>query len=118
MNNFIDSTTDFFISIIDALNPANADFSSAAGVIIYVIKLILILGIAALTVFSVLNIKKFFAFVSETLLELKKVSWLTRKETIRYSLIVIISMALFTLFLLGTDKTLLFIRNLLILPSN
>jgi preprotein translocase subunit SecE len=42
-------------------------------------------------------------FVREVRAELKKVSWPTREEVIRYSIIVFVALVVFTLFVFGLD---------------
>jgi len=59
--------------------------------------------------------QKIFIFLKEVRLEIKKVNWPTRKETIRYTLIVI-SVSLGTaIFLGGIDYILAVLREMLIL---
>ena len=47
--------------------------------------------------------KKIKAFLKEAWLELKKVNWPSRKETIRYTLIVIVVLTVVALYLGGID---------------
>lgn len=56
-------------------------------------------------------------FLSQTFFELKKVSWLTRHNLVRYSLFVIIVLIAGTLLVLGFDKIFTEIRGLLILQN-
>lgn len=42
-------------------------------------------------------------FLREVRAELKKVAWPTRDEVIRYSIIVLVALVLFTLFVFGVD---------------
>ncbi len=42
-------------------------------------------------------------FLREVRAELRKVSWPTREEVIRYSIIVLVALVLFTLFVFGVD---------------
>jgi len=54
--------------------------------------------------------QKIITFLKEVRLEMKKVNWPTRKETIRYTLIVIGASATVAIFLGGLD----FIFNILL----
>ena len=42
-------------------------------------------------------------FLREVRAELKKVAWPTREEVIRYSIIVLVALVIFTLFVFGVD---------------
>ncbi len=50
-----------------------------------------------------MKIKKIKAFLKEAWFELKKVNWPSRKETIRYTLIVIVVLTIVALYLGGID---------------
>ncbi len=58
--------------------------------------------------------KKIKAFFKEAWLELKKVNWPSRKETIRYTLIVIVVLTIVALYLGGIDFLLTRLLNKLI----
>ena len=58
--------------------------------------------------------KKIKAFFKEAWLELKKVNWPSRKETIRYTLIVIVVLTIIALYLGGIDFLLTRLLNKLI----
>jgi preprotein translocase subunit SecE len=50
-----------------------------------------------------MKIKKIKVFLKEAWFELKKVNWPSRKETIRYTLIVIVVLTIVALYLGGID---------------
>ncbi|GAB4285819.1 MAG: hypothetical protein Kow0081_3750 [Candidatus Dojkabacteria bacterium] len=104
----------FIEGFIDIISPADVDFSSPVGIFVYVLKIVLVLVIAGLTIYSLSNMRNFITFLRSTYSELKKVEWLSRAMTFRYSLIVIITIFLSTLLLIFFDETLLLLRNLLI----
>lgn len=56
-------------------------------------------------------LQRLTTFLKEVRIELRKVTWPTRKETIRYTLTVIIISAAVALFLGGADYVLQFILN-------
>ena len=58
--------------------------------------------------------KKIKAFLKEAWFELKKVNWPSRKETIRYTLIVIVVLTIVALYLGGIDFLLTRVLNRLI----
>lgn len=60
-------------------------------------------------------IDKFIAFLKESRIELKKVTWPTRQETIRYTAMVIILSVAVALFLGGLDYLFQFILGRFIL---
>lgn len=54
---------------------------------------------------------KLTTFLKESRLELKKVTWPTREETIRYTMTVIVISAVVAIFLGGLDYVFQFILN-------
>ena len=71
------------------------------------IQTIILLVVAALVAFFVVtNLAKIKKFIGEVSVELKKVSWSTRKELIDATWIVIVSSILLGLFIGVTDFTL------------
>lgn len=65
---------------------------------------------------NILNsIKKIPVFLKEVKLEIKKINWPTRKETIRYTLIVVGVTASVAIFLGGIDYILSLILNAFVL---
>ncbi|QQG45703.1 MAG: preprotein translocase subunit SecE [Candidatus Sungiibacteriota bacterium] len=58
---------------------------------------------------------KFITFIKESRLELQKVTWPTREETIRYTMTVVVISAVVAIFLGGLDYIFQFILNKFIL---
>ena len=56
----------------------------------------------------------FIDFFREVFAELKKVEYLSRSKTIRYSIFIIIALIISTIFLIAADKVLFAIRNLIL----
>ncbi len=48
-------------------------------------------------------LSKIFTFLREVKAEMKRVNWLTKRETLRYTLIVIVVAIVFAIFLGGLD---------------
>jgi preprotein translocase SecE subunit len=55
-----------------------------------------------------------FKFFSQVALELKRVEWLKRDKTFKYSLLVIVAIIMGLVFLLGVDRIFLEIRKVLL----
>lgn len=62
-------------------------------------------------------LNKIFTFLKEVRLEMKKVNWPTRQETIRYTLIVIGVVVIVSIFLGGFDFIFNDLRNCYILKE-
>lgn len=90
---------------------ANIYFSSQSVTIRAIGAAILAAVIIAVTSFTVKG-KKFWAFVGETKIELRKVVWPTRQETIQATLMIIVVVVLASLFLWGIDSILLWLISL------
>ena len=69
-------------------------------------KILTIIAIGAAVVTLFIYREKITVFVGQVLVELKKVSWPTRKELIDSTWIVLISSIIMTLFIGGTDLVL------------
>jgi preprotein translocase subunit SecE len=54
---------------------------------------------------------KFIAFLKDVKVELAKVSWPTKEQTIKYSLVVVGASLILALFLGGLDSAFLFLLN-------
>lgn len=61
--------------------------------------------------------KNIIQYFRNTYLELKKVEWLSRKLTFRYTWIVIVFLILGTIFVFGVDQALNLARRALILQN-
>ena len=57
-------------------------------------------------------------FVREVRAELKKVSWPTREEVLRYSIIVLVALVVFTAFVFGIDLLFERLFNFIISPGS
>jgi preprotein translocase SecE subunit len=53
-------------------------------------------------------------FLKQTFLELKRSEWLSKENTFRYSILVIVAIIISLLFILGVDKVFLGVRNFLL----
>ncbi len=101
--------------LVEFINPVLVDWQNTGSIVSYALRLLLIIIIAVGLYFIILNSKKIFRFFETTYSELKLVDWLNRRDTIKFSLITISLIVLFTLFILLADRSFLNLRNLLIL---
>lgn len=106
--------TNTISQLINTINPANVNWGNAGAIAVYVITLLFILGVIGGVIYCVLNLKRFVNFLKNTYSELKKVTWLSRPDTYRYTVITIVAMVLSTLFLILVDQTFLLVRGMLI----
>jgi len=109
---------EFFESIFSRLNPGEVDFNVAGDVAVFiglwVLLFVIILGIF----FSIKNYRKIFDFLNQVYLELKKVTWLDRNSTYKYTVITLFAIIFGALFILFVDQAFLSLRNLVILRGN
>ena len=57
------------------------------------------------------NMNKFIAFLKDVKIELAKVSWPTKEQTIKYSLVVVGASLILSLFLGGLDAGFVYLLN-------
>ena len=77
-------------------------------------KILTIIVVAAVLITAFINREKIRIFVTEVLVELKKVSWPTRKELVDSTWIVLLSSIALAIFIGGTDFALSKFLSLLI----
>jgi preprotein translocase subunit SecE len=77
-------------------------------------KILTIIVVAAVLITVFINREKIRIFVTEVLVELKKVSWPTRKELVDSTWIVLLSSIALAIFIGGTDFALSKFLSLLI----
>ncbi len=59
-------------------------------------------------------LKKPYNFIVQTLNELKKVEWLSKKLTVKYTILIVSCLVIGTLFILFVDQIFVQIRSLVI----
>lgn len=110
ITNFIDG----IVNIISSLDPSELDFGSGGDVIVYIIKLLIVIGAFVLIFFGIYKSPEIYKFLKNTYRELKVVDWLSKKLTYKYTLYTLIFVIFSTLFILLADQAFLKLRNLLI----
>jgi len=96
----------FVLLLIAALAVANyyfADQSAPLRMTWSLLALILTLGLASFTEKG----KRFWIFAKDSKIELRKVVWPTRQETIQSTIIIVVVVVAMALFLWGIDSVLL-----------
>jgi preprotein translocase SecE subunit len=106
---------EFINNTIQSLNPANVNWSDLGDAVFYVLGVIVVIALVGSIIFSIVRRDIVFGFLKSTYEELKKVEWLGRGTTVRYSILTITMIALFMMFIVFADEVLLSIRNLVIL---
>lgn len=96
----------FVLLLIAALAVANYYFSDQSAPLRMtwsLLALIVTLGLASFTEKG----KRFWIFAKESKIELRKVVWPTRQETIRWTIMIVVVVVVMALFLWGVDSILL-----------
>lgn len=105
-------------NILQNLNPANVNWSEFGDIFQYVITIVIAVALVGAVVFAIIRRDIVLGFLKSTYEELKKVEWLSRSMTVRYSVLTITIVAIFTVFIVASDEILLFVRNLIVLGGN
>lgn len=100
--------------IIDSLNPTSVDWQNAGNIAIYLLSLGIFLTILVAIFFGIKNIDKAYVFIKATFAELKKVSWLSREDTYKFTIITLAMIVVSTIFIVLADQAFLLLRGVLI----
>lgn len=96
----------FVLLLIAALAVANYYFSDQSAPLRMTWSLLALIVILALASFTEKG-KRFWIFAKESKIELRKVVWPTRQETIRWTIMIVVVVVVMALFLWGVDSILL-----------
>lgn len=110
----MDGIIEFVKSIINSLNPTLVEFSNSEAAFGYVARVIAALIVLAIVIYCIRNFRKFVRFLRDTYQELRKVDWLSRADTIKFSVITLAMLVGSTLFIMGVDRVFLAARNLIL----
>lgn len=101
--------------LFDKINPLEVSWGDRGDVVIFFLNV----GLFLITIIAIIAVLFYWGrivkFLRNVAVELKNVEWLKRGELYKLSLIAVILIVLFTLFLLLTDQAFLELRNLIIL---
>lgn len=110
----MEGLVEFINNTVNSLNPGLIDFSNSEQAVGYVMRVIVALVILAIVIYCLKNLRRFVRFLRDTYQELRKVDWLNRADTVKYSMITLISLIISTFFIMGIDRVFLSIRNLIL----
>lgn len=98
----------------DTVNPATVTWNEAGSIAGYAFKVAIILGVIVAIFLLIKNVGKGIDFLKTTYIELKKVTWLNRADTYKFSVITITMIIVSTIFIVLTDQAFLLLRGVLI----
>lgn len=111
----MDNLKDTFEKIANSLNPIKVSWSNSGDAIEYILKIGILVLVVVAIVAAIYYFPRLVKFLRATQIELKLVTWLSRRNTYKYTVISLAMLIAGTLFIILVDRAFLSIKNLLIL---